>query len=66
MANNVVKGNPILASDMNSKVDNDTLVEFGRAVDAKFQNVIFVGTNAQWLDLSLEERRKYIMRGIPL
>lgn len=63
---NVSKGQTILATHINDKVDNDALVEFGKAVDLKFSKVIFVGTEEQWNALGSTEQKKYILRAVPL
>lgn len=58
-------GQYITAATMNSKLESEDLVTFGRAVDEKFNKLIFVGTSAQWNALSATERAKYILRGVP-
>lgn len=61
----VYVGQYITAATMNNKLDSEDLVTFGKAIDEKFNKLIFVGTDYQWYSLSAAERAKYMMRGVP-
>lgn len=63
---NVSKGETILATHINGKLDSEAFIEFSKAVDQKFEKVIFVGTEEQWNALGSTEQKKYILRAVPL
>lgn len=59
-----------LASSMDAKLENtntylDILLRGIIEVSDLLDNLVFVGTDAQWEALSSDEKSKYILRGVP-
>lgn len=57
----------VIATSMDSKLEttNTSLVSLEASVNNQFNNLVFVGTDAQWEALSSAEQSKYILRGVP-